>query len=351
MVTAKSAEAFVSISFGAGADRLPSAIDGSGEPFLLGHIHSLDMRFLVAIAYVLAISLVLEAGSIHPDDGWISFVLAVDHFDPEHQKDLTVLSREVTLMHRALQAARRLDPHLAKITLQSKSYVDDPLLDPRFSAIITSEDHELMNATNFELVQRILKLSETLEGCARRTETVSRTFYENGQEMTLRLSTTTTFDTRYGERISRSDWNESPLAQQLRRLQVDSVSIVLDELHGYKARVSFTCNRPRDTVFLAKALTDSTDLEAIAPIRPARRSGEMFGELGNRISVNSRWKGPDLYEPIELEFTVSWGDCIAGCMFDHTWLVRVDSSAPPNNSGEPVVKATLLRESGDALPR
>jgi hypothetical protein len=293
------------------------------------------MILFVSIGITVAIPVDVRAASPVFD----ALVLAIQHFDPDHNIGIEAYGQEVEFMRDALWAARTAVPEIASFHIS----VDNSVTNSDGPAMFRSLHAQLPNFGPGDVAQ-LRTIAESIGlGCI-----YEKTVVTNLTPRTLE-TTVWQFDA-VGEAYKDRGrlCTNTDLVDWLCSRNVRAIILRTSQYkHSVRGDLYLTFGTIGDLKFRAKQLMADSSYENLfgeLVLRPF--TGNLVG-AGQGISVVPG-SGLVGYEGVRLKFWTGWGDCPSGCISRHYWVVDIKTVSRVG-SDEVNLAATLVEEYGDKI--
>lgn len=250
--------------------------------------------------------------------------LAVEYFDPNHERGLTRESKETIFMFDALSQIHQQVPETRPI---HRSIHGDWTTHSFNSLVIHTRD-ELgeVKVERKELERILAAVAPVTPRCKRQTmgnrlESLDCEYYMVGADVDVPSSA---WLTSHGIRLI--------------RLIEDHDNVDL-----------YFCGDLCDPFPLLNKLRREPDYKKV--LQGSEMEVDMpssrMGDPGSAIRFESKRDDPKLTSPFQLRFTIGWGDCPAGCISHHSWIVECVQAR--NTYGPERFDVKLIKEEGAPL--
>jgi len=274
------------------------------------------------------------------------FILAIHHFEPEHQNGLKADGPEVSFMSAALRYAREMVPETRFIYQRKPSDPGSFVRRPSIGKSLTMVNKE-GGPNNPDM---IVKIAETIgEGCLVELRSYETPSHSDGGLFKLK-STLYSFSEFSNDRDDEYDCKNLEVVEWLYSNGV--AGVLLTE--------SFTLNQPRaslsimfrefvDLHFMAKRLREDPKFHSVfgeVSMVPYL-GGNSFGGIKQTVEIVTvpLYEG---YSGVVAQFSYGWGDCVAGCMYRHYWKIYIRALEKSDN-GDWRFRLEKVEESGDYI--
>ena len=250
-----------------------------------------------------------------------AFVLAVDHFDPDHELGLELDSPEVQYLLQALEAAREAIPEVTGIHVRTDQARGDRLSPRMFTALEFVDRNE--PSGDYTLTPEIESALASKIGAKRRVEIETNERIGLNRIPNVRKSTLYTFDNYCGEGADIELCGNEEIVRWLCSSGVGEVLLIENSYKGRnRARFYLLFRQVVDLQFKSKLFMADPfydDLFGDHVLKPF--SGDLFGD-GNSVEIVDAL-GYEGFDGVVIEFKIGWGDCPAGCIYSHYWKVFI----------------------------
>ena len=303
------------------------------------------MKFLITILTIAGLFSVSTAQGLYEVSAE-DFILAIHHFDPDHQKGLKADGPEAGFMTAALRYAREMVPETRFIHQRKLYGPDSGVRRPTVGKSLTIANKE--GGPNKP--DMVIRIAEKIgEGCL--VEVRSHEAPSRSDEDKFMAKTTLFIVGEFGgDRDEEYGCKNQEVAEWL------SSNGVL----GVLLRESYALSRPGAS--LSIVFREFVDLHYMANrLREDPKFHSVFGEVSMVPNLGGKSFG-SLVHTVELvavpqyegfsgvvgRFSYGWSDCAVGCMYRHYWKIYIRSLGKSDN-GEWRFMLDKVEESGDYL--
>lgn len=302
------------------------------------------MKLLLPACALIAFALCVPAPV--SGSGLDAFLLAVEHFDPGHEKGIEYFSDEVEFMRQVLRRAREEVPAVAGLHAPVDGSVESKFGPAMYRTLRVKPPAGW--AGRRDEAQAMLKdIGESIgQGC-RYEEQINNRYGSNRVTSTTRRMHWDIGGECEGDGDRRRCEN-TETAAWLCSLGVGTVTLKEHEYKGRGRTDLFVTFRPLvDLEYCAKRIAGDPlysavfrDLELI----PYGGTGVGDGPTLRVVPV----EGLSGFGGARVELSVGWGDCPSGCIYRHYWVFEYRVEGERVGEDWPLVGG-LLEESGDRL--
>ena len=218
--------------------------------------------------------------------------LAIEYFDPNHERSLTGDSKETQFMFAALRDVHAAVPETKALHRHIAGDFDTHSFN---SLIIRSHDEYGKTLVKKDEIERLVAALASQDPQCKE--------YTNGHK-------TFTSDCTYP--VDEASWLASYGIYIMRVINDWGNTTVY-----FRARLG-------DPYGLLKAIEkDPQYKQGLRGIEmDVNVPSQRFGEPSSNVMIESKAKVADFGSAFQLRFTLGWGDCPAGCISHHSWLVQ-----------------------------
>ncbi|MFH2054028.1 MAG: hypothetical protein ABIK96_16355 [bacterium] len=285
--------------------------------------------------------------TLSPASDLDAFILAIQHFDPAHQLGLAFDGPEVEFVTEALEAARNVAPGVSGIHVRTDWNRWDSMSPLMFKTIEIRRGDRIRSGSSS--TPDSLRSIGIAIGRNCRAEVQTNESFSSSRPLGTSTRTRWDLDRKcLHENNSRTCANVE-IVDWLCSRGVDLVLVSETVTHKgvYREEMYLVFRSPVDLDYMAAALMEDPlyagtfgDLEA----RPYL--GRLIGD-GPSVEVVP-CEGATGFDGICFRFSIGWGDCPAGCIHSHYWVIRCMVDGSGTGKGRSLV-AELVEEGGDPL--
>lgn len=276
-----------------------------------------------------------------------AFVLAVDHFDPDHEVGLELDSPEVEFLRQALEMAREAIPEVVGIHIRTDGAGRDKLRPTMFGTL-ELVDRNRMNGDR-TLTPEIKASIASKIGNECRTEIETSEKFRIKSNPRVQKTTLWTFDNYCSEGAEIELCENQEVVRWLCTRGVATVLLIENSYKGRnRAKLFLNFKQVVDLDFKSlQLMADPSYQELFGDHDLTPHLGGLVGD-GNSLEVLSdpRYTG---FDGVVIKFTVGFGDCPAGCIYSHHWIFKYKTQGSQKDGVWPLIGG-LVEEDGTPIP-
>lgn len=289
--------------------------------------------------------LLLPVGTLA--SGLDAFVLAVDHFDPDHERGLGLDGPEVEFLRQALAKAREAIPEVVGIHVRTDGAGGDKMRPTMFRTLQLFDPEK--NWERRTLTPEIMAAIAAQIGGGCEAEIVTNEKRPNQHNPIISKSSLWTLASSSDEKSGIELCDNQEIVRWLHSRGVTEILLKENSYKGRdRAKLYLRFGHLVDMEFKSKQLMADplySDLFGTYELKPYL--GNLFGD-GNSVDVVSE-AGYSGFDGVVIVFTAGFGDCPSGCIYSHHWIFKYRTMGEKKGDIWPLVGG-LSEEGGTPLP-